>query len=296
MTDKANTDKTNVLLVGAHMSIAGGPHRALERGGDAGCLAVQMFLKNSNQWDAKPLTNADRELFMKRRQSCDIIAVIAHGSYLINLASPDEALRQKSLDAFVEEMFRAQFLGIPQLVLHPGAHKGAGIDAGITRTVESLNRAFDKSNAAAPAVMILLETMAGQGSILGSRFEELAAILEKVDTCDRVGVCFDTAHVFAAGYDLRTRETYEATMSEFDRLIGVEKIRVIHLNDSRKELGGRVDRHHHIGEGSIGLDAFSFIVNDPRFAAVPKILETPKGTSGEEDLRNLATLRSLCRA
>ena len=294
------TEKTNALLVGAHMSIAGGTHLALERGRDAGCRAVQMFLKNSNQWDAKPLTDADRELFMERRQRCGIIAVIAHGSYLINLASPDEALRQKSLDAFVEEMSRAQFLGIPHLVLHPGAHKGAGIDAGVTRTVESLNRAFDRSfsgsNAAAPAVTVLLETMAGQGSILGSRFEELADILEQVDARDRVGVCFDTAHVFAAGYDLRTRETYEATMSEFDRLIGIERIRVIHLNDSRRELGGRVDRHHHIGEGRIGTDAFSFIVNDPRFAAIPKILETPKGTNGEEDPRNLATLRSLYRA
>ncbi|MDR0842259.1 MAG: deoxyribonuclease IV [Acidobacteriota bacterium] len=282
--------ESDELLVGAHLSIAGGVHRALERGRDAGCRAVQMFLKNSNQWEAKPLTDQDRELFAARRRDGGIVAVVAHGSYLINLASPDDALWQKSLDAFVEELRRAQFLDIPHLVLHPGAHKGAGVDAGVMRTADALNRAFDQT---APAVTVLLETMAGQGSSLGSRFEELAAILEKIEDADRVGVCLDTSHIFAAGYDIRTRETYDATMDEFDRLIGIGRIRVVHVNDSRKELASRVDRHFHIGEGRIGLDAFSFIVNDPRLAAVPKILETPKGDDGEEDLRNLATLRSL---
>jgi deoxyribonuclease-4 len=282
------------------MSIAGGVHRALERGRDVGCRAVQMFLKSSNQWAAKPLTDRDRELFAERRRSCGIAAVVAHDSYLVNLGSPDDALWRKSVDAFVEEAERARLLGIPSLVLHPGAHKGAGVDAGVARVVAALRGAFDRL---APGVAILLETMAGQGSVLGSRFEELAAIMEPLErevaavSSGRLGVCFDTAHVFAAGYDLRTRDAYDETMREFDRLVGVGKIGVIHVNDSRKGLGSRVDRHFHIGKGCLGMEAFSCVVNDRRFAAVPKILETPKeldgAPDGGADLGNLAALRSL---
>lgn len=276
-------------LIGAHMSIAGGLFRALERGQQAGCRTVQLFLKSSNQWKAKPLTDEDRASFRQLRQSSGIDPIVAHDSYLINLASPDPDLYEKSLQAFVVEMERAGSLGIPFLVLHPGAHMGSGIDAGVSAVAAALNRAIDQVDA---PVAILLENTAGQGSSLGHGFEELASILAQIKHRSRVGICLDTCHAFAAGYDIRTAEGYEATMREFDRLIGLESIRVLHLNDSKKGLGSRVDRHAHIGQGSIGLEAFRFLINDRRFEKIPKILETPKGT-GSEDARNLAILRSL---
>ncbi len=274
------------------MSIAGGIYKALERGKHVGCRTVQVFLKNSNQWKAKPLTEEDRLLFREAQESSGIRPVVAHDSYLINLASPDSQLYKKSLNAFVEEMKRANFMGIPYLVLHPGAHKGTGVRAGTARVAKALRRALDLVE---PPVMVLLENTAGQGSSLGSRFEELAAILEKIRNPDRVGVCLDTCHAFAAGYDIRTREGYGKTIGELGRLIGVEKILAFHLNDSKRDLGSRVDRHCHIGEGFIGIDAFRFLVNDRRFVDIPKILETPKGTGDREDKRNLTTLLSLIR-
>jgi deoxyribonuclease-4 len=280
----------NELLAGAHMSIAGGMHLAFERGKRVRCRTIQIFLKSSNQWKAKPLTEFDRIQFQTAQKSSGIGPVIGHDSYLINLASPDRFLREKSLAAFIEEMRRANFMGIPHLVMHPGAHVGAGMQAGIDRVAKALNRALD---AVGPPVSILLENTAGQGSSLGWRFEQLASILERIIDPDRVGVCFDTCHAFAAGYDVGTAEGYEDTMREFDRAIGLCKIRVFHVNDSKRELGCRVDRHFHIGRGCIGLEAFRCLVNDARFSAVPKILETPKGTGFREDMRNLATLRRL---
>ena len=282
----------NKLLAGAHMSIAGGAYKALERGKRVGCRTIQIFLKNSNQWKAKALEEQDRLLFQKTQECSGIRPVVAHDSYLINLASPDSHLRRKSLNAFVEEMKRANFLGIPYLVLHPGAHKGSGTQKGINRVAKALRQALDLVE---PPVTILLENTAGQGSSLGSRFEQLAAILEQMRNPDRVGVCLDTCHAFAAGYDIRTEEGYEETIGELDRLIGIKKILAFHVNDSKKELGSRVDRHFHIGKGFIGLDAFRFLVNDRRFAAVPKILETPKGVGERQDMRNLSTLQSLFR-
>lgn len=278
------------LLIGAHMSIAGGLYRALERGQQVNCRTIQIFLKNSNQWNAKPLTAQDRELFRDHQNRFKINPIVAHDSYLINLASPDDALYQKSLHAFIEEIRRAEFLGVPYLVLHPGAHVGSGIDAGISHVAAALNQALVSVES---SVTILLENTAGQGSNLGHRFEELAAIMGQIRDCNRIGVCLDTAHAFAAGYDIRTQESYEATMDIFDQLIGIGKIRVFHVNDSKKELGSRVDRHTHIGEGCIGLEAFRLLINDPRFLAIPKILETPKGTGTQEDEQNLSTLRSL---
>jgi len=272
------------------MSIAGGIYKALERGTLAGCRTIQVFLKNSNQWKAKTLTEQDRLLFQKTQESCGIYPVVAHDSYLINLASPDPDLYKKSLNAFVEEMKRANFLGIPYLVLHPGAHRGAGIQEGIARVGKALRRALDLVE---PPVTVLLENTAGQGSSLGCRFEQLAAILDQIPNPDRLGICLDTCHAFAAGYDIRTEDGYGETMGELDRLIGVEKILAFHVNDSKKDLGSRVDRHFHLGKGFIGLDAFRFLVNDNRFVGVPKILETPKGTEPREDMRNLSTLRSL---
>jgi deoxyribonuclease IV len=276
--------------LGVHVSIAGGMHRAFERGAELQCQAIQIFLKNSNQWKARTLTEQDRNLFQEAHKNSAIRFVIAHDSYLINLASPDRDLYRKSLDAFAEEMRRANLLGVPYLVMHPGAHMGAGIKAGLSRVAKALKRALALVE---PPVKIVLENTAGQGSCLGYRFEQLAAILEQIDNPDRTGVCLDTCHLFAAGYDIRTEQGYSETIQEFDRLIGIRKVKVFHVNDSKTEFGRRVDRHSHIGQGFIGLDAFRFLLNDKRFRKIPKILETPKGPGIEEDLMNLATLRSL---
>ncbi len=283
---------TRELLVGAHMSIAGGIHNAFADGERAGCKTLQIFLKNSNQWKGKPLTEEDRKLYLQAQKRSGIAPVVAHNSYLINLASPDPPLNEKSLLAFIEEMERANYLGISDVILHPGAHMGAGEDIGIGRVAFALNRALD---IASGTVRILLENTAGQGSCLGHRFEHLSAILEKIHDQDRIGICLDTCHLFAAGYDIRTETGYKKTMKEFDRLIGTERIRAFHVNDCKKDLGCRVDRHMHIGKGFIGLEAFGCLVNDRRFAKVPKILETPKGKDLKEDRMNLATLRSLVR-
>ncbi len=278
------------LLVGAHMSIAGGIHRAFERGVEAGCRTLQIFLKNSNQWKAKPLTDEDRRLYSGAQKQSGIQPVVAHSSYLINLASPEEGLYRKSVAAFVEELERANFLGVPAVVLHPGAHKGAGEAAGIEAVAQALNHAFRR---VAPPVSVLLENTAGQGSSIGHSFEQLSAIFEKVRDKARIGFCLDTCHLFAAGHDISTVEGYRRTMRLFDRMIGAGKIRAFHVNDCRKPLGSRVDRHTHIGQGCIGLEAFRCLVNDRRFASVPKILETPKGDDLKYDLMNLRTLRGL---
>lgn len=280
------------LLIGAHMSIAGGIHKAFEHGIRAGCRTLQIFLKNSNQWQGKILTDDDRRMYREAQKESGIAPVVAHISYLINLASPDPALYKKSLEAFIEEMRRANFLGVPCVILHPGSHMGAGPDEGVARVAHALNRALDRVE---PPVRILLENTAGQGNGLGHRFEELAAILDEIRDGGRVGICLDTCHAFAAGYDIRTERRYRQTMREFNRLIGVERIGAFHVNDCKRELGSRVDRHTHIGQGTIGLEAFRCLVTDRRFARIPKILETPKGPDLKEDLMNLATLRALVK-
>ncbi len=278
------------LLVGAHMSIAGGIHRAFERGRQAGCRTLQVFLKNSNQWKAKALSDEDRRLYVEAQTQSRIAPVVAHSSYLINLASPDRGLHRRSVAAFVEELARANFLGIPAVVLHPGAHTGGGEERGIAAVAAGLNEALDLVPA---PVAALLENTAGQGSSVGHRFEQLAGILDRVGDQARIGFCLDTCHLFAAGYDISTPAGYRKTLREFDRLIGLDKIRAFHLNDCRKPLGCRVDRHTHIGEGCIGLEGFRCLVNDRRFESVPKILETPKGEDLKFDLMNLGRLRSL---
>ncbi len=278
------------LLVGAHMSIAGGIYHAFESGRRAGCRTIQIFLKNNTQWKGKALDEQDRLLYRRAQDSTGIHPVVAHNSYLINLASPNEALYRKSLAAFIDEMERANFLGVSCVILHPGAHTGAGVEWGITRVAAALERAL---NQVGPPVRVLLENTAGQGTCLGHRFEHLAAILDRLSQSDRVGICLDTCHTFAAGYDLRTEKAYRKTLREFDRLVGMERLAVIHANDSVKEIASRVDRHTHIGKGFIGLEGFRCIVNDRRLAGVPKILETPKGGDLAFDRMNLATLRSL---
>jgi len=280
------------LLVGAHMSIAGGIHNAFDRGKLAGCRTIQVFLKNSTQWKGKKLIEEDRLLFCAAQKRTGIGPVVAHNSYLINLASPDPALYRKSLAAFIEEMGRARFLGIPYVILHPGSHMGDGERKATARVARALDRSLAEVE---PPVGILLENTAGQGSSIGHRFEQLASILDRIRQADRVGICIDTCHTFAAGYDIRSAEGYEEAMSEIQTLIGLTRIRAFHVNDCTRGLGSRVDRHTHIGKGLIGPAAFRRLVKDDRFTDVPKILETPKGEDLREDKMNLATLRRLAR-
>ena len=283
-----------MLELGAHMSIAGGCDLALERAATFGMSACQIFTKNASQWRAKPLDPEVVKRFHARRESTGIEHLVAHDSYLINLASPDDALRERSRVAFADELDRCDLLGVPFLVTHPGAHMGTGVEAGIARVAEAINRIRDECPSG--RTTILLETTAGQGTTLGSRFEDLAAIIEAVEDRTTIGVCFDTCHVFAAGYELRNRAGYDTTMDAFAATIGFDRLKVFHLNDSKKGLGSRVDRHTHIGEGELGAPAFGFLLNDRRFAGRPGLLETPKGDDGVEDRRNLAALRALVGA
>ena len=277
--------------LGAHMSIAGGVSQAFDRGEQVGCEAMQIFTKNQNQWEAKPLEPAEIERFRQRQRETGIEPVIAHDAYLINLASPDEALWERSLRAFIDELVRAEMLGLLGVVMHPGAHMGAGEKFGLDRIAQALDRA----HAATPnfRVLTLLEITAGQGSNLGYTFEQLAAIRNAVDEPDRIAICFDTAHALAAGYEYRTPDTYAAMWDQFDRVLEIKLVRCFHLNDSKKDLGSRVDRHTHIGQGFVGLETFRMILNDPRFDGLPMLLETPKGADMQEDIENLRVLRSL---
>jgi deoxyribonuclease-4 len=280
-------------LLGAHMSIGKSHAMAIDRAAAFEMTALQIFTKNASRWVAKPIDPAAAEMFRERLAGSEIRFTVAHDSYLINMGSPDDALWEKSLNAFQDEMVRCAQLGVPYLVTHPGAHMGTGVDAGISRVAAGLNRLFDE-DPDNPTV-VLLETTAGQGTTLGSRFEELAGIIDQVENKDRVAVCFDTCHVFAAGYDLRTPETYEATMQAFDEIIGLDRLVTFHLNDSKKGLGLRTDRHAHIGEGELGLEAFRLLLTDPRFADTPGVLETPKDDDELGDQRNMRTLRDLAQ-
>jgi deoxyribonuclease-4 len=275
------------------MSIAGGCDLALVRAAEFAMASCQLFTKNANQWNAKPLDPAVIERFQQQRETTGIEHLVAHDSYLINVASPDDALWEKSWLALAEELDRCDQLGVPYLVSHPGAHMGSGEEAGIQRVAEAINRIYAERPDG--KCVLLIETTAGQGTCLGRTFDEIAGIIALVENKDRVGVCLDTCHVFAAGYDIRGKDAYETTMQAFDAIIGIDHLKVVHLNDSKKGLGSRVDRHAHIGEGELGLGAFDWIINDERLQDRPGILETPKGDDNQEDRRNLATLRSLRR-
>lgn len=273
------------------MSIAGGLEKAFSRGEALGCTTMQIFTKNANQWRGKALDDETIARFRQAWEKSPIGPVFAHDSYLINLAAPQPELWRQSLAAFADELHRCARLGIPFLVMHPGAHTGSGAAAGIARVAEALRSLFAE---APPGVTVLLENTAGQGSSLGASFEELAAILEQVPN-GRLGLCLDTCHAFAAGYDLSTAEGVAAVLEEFDRRIGLDRLRAFHLNDSKKGLGGRVDRHQHIGQGAIGPAGFAALMNDRRFRDVPKILETPKGDDDAFDRMNLAALRQMAQ-
>lgn len=275
------------------MSSAGGCYRAVEVAHAAGCDCVQLFTKNNNQWACKELTEVDVGRFRQTLADLKIAHPIVHDSYLINLASPDPVLWQKSIDAFVVELRRADQLGIPYVVTHPGSHTTSTEEAGLAAVARALDEVHAQTRDLTS--QCLLETTAGQGTNLGWRFEHLAAVLDRVQDPDRLGVCFDTCHVFAAGYAFGAPQEYQKTFREFDQLIGVERIKAFHLNDSLKGLGSRVDRHAHIGEGCLGLEPFRLLLADRRFRKVPMYMETPKGDRDGEDLDviNLRTLRSL---
>lgn len=290
---KSDLEKMKRPLLGAHMSVAGGLDQALFRGKAAGCDVIQIFSKNSNQWNAKPLTEEDLSNFKKARRETGVFPAMVHSSYLINLCSTKEAEWTKSVEALYIEMERVEALEMPYLVLHPGAHLGAGEEAGISKAAEALN--LLNRRAAGFRMQILIELTAGQGSCIGHRFEEVGAILERIKEPERVGVCFDTCHAFAAGYDLRTEAEYEKTMAALDRAVGLGRVRAFHLNDCKKDLGCRVDRHDHIGQGKMGAAPFGYLMNDRRFWGLPMVLETPKGKELKEDVMNLGVLRSLLK-
>jgi deoxyribonuclease-4 len=280
-----------MLRLGAHESIAGGMHKAFDRAQSVGCDAVQIFVKPNRAWAVKPLTTEDVDLFKAKAADTDIQPVIGHASYLLNLGTPDDMLWKKSIDTLILELERCEVLGVPYLVLHPGAHVGTGEETGLVRIAQALGDV----HAGTPGfhTQILLETTSGQGSSLGHRFEHLAWLMDNAPEGERLGVCLDTCHVFAAGYELRTPDGYAATMDEFDHVVGLERLQAIHLNDSTGDLGSRKDRHDHIGKGHIGLEGFRHILNDTRLAGLPALLETPKSDDLHEDRENLGVLRSL---
>jgi deoxyribonuclease-4 len=275
------------------MSIGGGVHTAIERACSIKCTAMQVFVKNNMQWFARPLMREEISSFLDHRQRGELQSVFAHANYLINLAATNPQFHVNSLRALSEELTRADQLELPFLVLHPGAHLGAGEEAGLKKIVESIDTVL----AGIPKVKtrIALETTAGQGSCLGHSFEQLAYIIGHVRQPERLCVCLDTAHVFAAGYDIKTEAAIRKTFREFDRIVGLKHLVALHLTASKTPRGSRVDRHEHIGKGQIGLDAFRFIMRDRRFRKIPKVLETPKDKKLTEDVKNMKTLRGLLK-
>lgn len=279
----------SVLVLGAHMSIAGGVSQALDRAASLHANAVQVFTKNNRQWSGPPVDANDVTRWCTEMPALGIGRAVSHASYLINLASPEDDLWAKSLQAHQDEIERAHAYGIPHVVLHPGAHTGSGVEAGIDRIASALN-VIHVQSPQCDNVVTCLELMAGQGSTIGRSMQELRAILERVDDKSRVGVCLDTCHAFAAGYDLRTAEAYARFMDQVEREVGLATVKVWHFNDSKGKLGSHLDRHTHIGEGEIGLDGFGCVLNDLRWAGVPMLLETPKEDTLEEDGMNLGRL------
>ncbi len=276
-------------LLGAHVSVAGGLDNAFARGIESGCTALQIFTKNANRWQVKPISDEDASAFRQAWQQSGIGPVMAHDAYLINLASPKDDVWEKSKAALRDELMRCAQLGVTDLVMHPGAHLGTGIETGLQRIREAFRELLPDTP---PEVRLLLENTAGQGSYLGGDFAHFATLLEGLDE-KRFGICFDTCHAHAAGHDLSTAESYAHVMTEFDRLVGLEQIKAFHLNDSLKPCDSKVDRHAHIGQGTIGRTGFACLMQDQRFFQIPMVLETPKGEQDEMDLVNLALLREL---
>lgn len=289
------------MRLGAQISAAGGVFKAFERAEAVGCETFMVYTKSNRQWNAKPLTEKDIAKYEEERDAYaeSIFPMVVHAAYLINLASPDPAIWQKSADAIRDEIERAEAFGVEYLVMHPGSHMSASIEEGMDNIVRALRQVLAET----PGyhVRVCLENMAGQGTNLGYTFEQLAYILTETDVPERMGVCFDTCHVFAAGYDIRSAEAYTETMDTFNRVVGLDQIRCFHFNDSKYPLDSRRDRHEHIGQGYLGTEAFANFVNDPRWADHPAHLETPKtekdddGNETEMDPVNLQTLRDLIK-
>jgi len=284
---------------GSHLSVAGGLENAIGEALQLNCDCVQIFVKNQRQWRAAKLSEDAVMRFkdaVRGAPSPGVHPVVAHASYLLNLASPDSGTRKQSISAMIDEVERCEALGVSSLVFHPGAHLTGSMEEGIAHVANSLNEMH--RTCLGFRTTILLESTAGQGSAIGWQFSQLAAILDRVSESQRLGVCLDTCHLFAAGYDIRTPDTYAATIDELHRTVGCERVKCIHVNDSKRELASRVDRHEHIGKGKIGKPAFAHVINDPRFFGVPMILETPKGKDGrgvDFDKTNLKKLRGLVR-
>lgn len=289
MAKRAATKKGPLL--GAHMSIAGGVQNALLQGKEVGCETVQIFTKSSRQWTAKPLSEEEIAKFRAAKEETGITTVVAHDSYLYNFAAPNEILRKKSVAGLIDEMQRCEALGVAFLIAHPGAHVGSGEDAGI----KAIAKSIDEMHKACPGftTQLAIEITAGQGSNLGYKFNQVQQIIDATKAPERLRVCFDTEHAFAAGYDLRSQDGYERTFTEFHETIGLDRLVAFHLNDSKKDLGCRVDRHEHIGKGFLGLETFRLLLNDQRFWGLPMCLETPKSADCHEDRENLSILHSL---
>jgi deoxyribonuclease IV len=276
------------------MSIAGGVHTAIERGNQIGCTTIQMFVKNNNQWRGKPLAESNISTYKDLLAKSSIGPVVVHDTYLINLCAKNKIILRKSRAALKDELDRCELLGVPYLNFHPGAHVGQGEDDGIKIIAESLNSIHEQTKGY--RVKSVIETTAGQGTAIGYRFEHIRKIIDAVADKERMAVCVDTCHVFAAGYDLTTEEGYLRTFEEFDALIGLNRLVAFHVNDSKREFGSRVDRHEHIGKGYIGLSGFRFLMNDERFQNIAKILETEKGPDMKEDIENMKVLKNLIKS
>ena len=281
------------MKLGAHMSIAGGVHKAVLRGDEVGCNVIQIFSKNASQWKVKPLDPDEVARFKEAGVRTGVAPVLVHNSYLINMASPSTTLWTKSVEAFHVELDRAEVLGVPFVVAHPGSFTDGSEEEGLSAIVRAIDELTHRT--AGRRVRILLETTAGQGSSLGWRFEQIRYVFDHVRAPERLGLCLDTCHIFAAGYDIREAAAFEETVGHLDAVIGLDRVEAIHLNDAKYDLGSRKDRHEHIGKGRIGLTGFRLLLNDPRFRHLPMVLETPKGKEMEEDKENLAVLRGLVR-
>jgi deoxyribonuclease-4 len=284
---------TQRILLGSHMSVAGGLHMAFERGTRIGCATMQIFVKNASTWTGKPLTPDAVASYKAAEAKATIAPVIAHAAYLINLCARADHILLRSRKGLADELTRCTALGVAGLVVHPGAHMGAGEPDGLARIAESLN--LIHGELPGPSTPTLLETTAGQGTTLGYRLEHLRRIIDLVEDKARIAVCLDTCHLFAAGYPIHTEEGWESTMRDLEAIIGLENVAAVHVNDSKRECGSRVDRHDHIGLGLLGETAFRMVMNDPRLRAVPKILETEKSEDMHEDVENMARLRALVR-
>ena len=288
-----NKRMSQKVLLGAHMSIAGGIYTAVERGNRIGCTALQLFVKNNNQWRGKPLTEHDVATYKELLLKSSIGPVVVHDTYLINLCAKNKIILRKSRAALKDELDRSEMIGAPYLNFHPGAHVGQGEEDGIKIIVESLNIIHEQTKGY--RVKSVIETTAGQGSSIGYRFEHIGKIIDDVEDKDRMAVCVDTCHIFAAGYDIAKEDGYRKTFEDFDAIVGLDRLVAFHVNDSKRGLGSHVDRHEHIGKGHIGLAGFRFLMNDERFQNIPKILETEKGPDLKEDIQNMRVLLRLIK-